>query len=940
MSGRFGGGETIRLSFGPSASAVASHLCNLEGLACTAPSSHPDDHDHHRHGDAAASSAPLCDPNVTHAVNSDGLHVPRVLFVDGMDAFAANPWNRPAPVHAHAHDAHAHAPAAAAAAAAAGTAHTSSAAVQSSSNYRATDTMSSHNTNGSTHQEDVLLSAAFDTLNISRAEDDPRMPSKSTAGARAGAAVPTWSGSVDVHHRSNIANVGADSQSQRMDPMAMFHQAAVNLSGSGKSRYRAKNNSAHSSRFVYPPSSSFLSGGAGGGGGRHMVWDSDEEEEEEDDDGYGYSNGMSEEQAEEMRRLQERREAQRWYGEERDGYDMLVGAWGEASSHFSHHRQSQSVEGGGEKRKGSQDASLDGDHISAANSTENEKQEGPTPSAPDLAWIDYFMPPHPSVSSYAAPLPFNTPLHALGQEDRQQSMQQQAYLSSYHAGYHPSSSSGATMPGSGASLSTSWREDVLSEKIRKLLEECDAVRGFNIVVEGGGGGLLHGGLATSVLEELGDECRSAGRFCLAVDPTGEQEESRRPKLKASQFGRGLAPGAADSIIGETKMIESFRSALNSGLALHGLSSNSDLFLPISLAKSADALFGRGARTSTFQSSAAAALAIEASTLPYRLLGLRSSSTGSMTPMRSKIGIQSGFFAGSGQSDNSSDPYATAERLSFHEFMSCVKPSNRHSILSLDALITTLTGNGMSLNSALMQGTSIERRRLEAEANLYRGRHRYGGPQREVESGLWLEDRHNYGGTLSSFSPVPSSGQASIRSNHSHFALSSTYRPAGNDPSSDPAAAYTTLLMEGMALRYRPEVSVGTVVRQSIRGLTGNAGYAAGAYWKSILGNKGTTIEGQRSDVDSYVSAPILSVLGNSTRIYPHLSNTSTNFAAALSRRYAGYMSRDSMAGLAPEGEDAEEAVEACREMSDAYEPPLGSGLFVDDEGDYFSENED
>ena len=669
-----------------------------------------------------------------------------------------------------------------------------------------------------------------------------------------------------------------------------------------------------------------------------MVWDSDEEEEE-DDDGYGYSNGMSEEQAEEMRRLQERREAQRWYGEERDGYDMLVGAWGEASSHHLQ-RYSQSMGEGGETPKCSHDTTMDGNHATATGSTESEKPEGQTqpPSAPDLAWIDYFMPPHPSVSSYAAPLPFNTSL--LAQEDRQRSMQQQAYLSSYHAGYNPSSSSGATMP-SGASLSTSWREDVLSEKIRKLLEECDAVRGFNVVVEGGGGGLLHGGLAASVLEELGDECRSAGRFCLAVDPTGEQEESRRPKLKASQFGRGVAPGAADSIIGETKMIESFRSALNSGLALHGLSSNSDLFLPISLAKSAAALFGSGANTTTFQSSAAAALAIEASSIPYRLLGLRTSSTESITPMRSKIGIQSGFFAGSGQSDNGSDPYATAERLSFHEFMSCVKPSNRHSILSLDALITTMKGNGMSLNSALMQGTSIERRRLEAEANLYRGRHRYGGPQREVEPGLWLEDHKNYGGILSSFSPVPSSGQASIRSNHSHFALSSTYRPAGNDPSSDPAAAYTTPLMEGMGLRYRPEVCVGTVVRQSIRGLTGNAGYAAGAYWKSILGSSGTTTEnGQSSDIDSYVSAPILSVLGNSTRIYPHLSSTSSNFAAALSRRYAGYMSRDSMAGLAPEGEDAEEAVEAIYEMRDAYEPPLGSGLLDDDEGDYFSENED
>jgi len=567
----------------------------------------------------------------------------------------------------------------------------------------------------------------------------------------------------------------------------------------------------------------------------------------------------------------------------------------------------------------------------------------PAAPPPELGWIDYFMPPHPSVASYAAPLPFHTGASLLGAGQQQQ----QAYLSSYYAGYHPTSSSGATMAGSGASLSTSWREDVLSDKIRRLLEECDAVRGFNVVVEGGGGRQLHGGLAASVLEELGDECRSAGRFCLAVDAdaaTGRQDGGeRRPKLRASQFGRGGAmttPGAGDAAMGEAKIVDSFRSALNGGLALHGLAANSDLYLPISLAESAEALFGSGANTNAFQSSAAAALAIEASTLPYRLLGLRSSGSGSIAPMRSKMGILSGYFSASGQSDTSSDPYATAERLSFHEFMSCLKPSNRHSILSLDAHIKTLNGNGMSLNSALMQGTSIERRRLEAEANLHRGRQRYGGPQREVEPGLWLEDRQNYGGMLSTFSPVPSSGQASVRSNHSHFALSSTYRPAGNDPSSDPATAYTTPLMEGMSIRYRPEVSVGTVVRQSIRGLTGNAGYAAGAYWKSILGSTGATTGGQPSDSDAYVSTPILSVLSNSTRIYPHLNNTSTNFAAALSRRYAGYMSRDAMAGLAPEGEDAAEAVETCHEMTDAYEPPLGSGLLDDDEGDYFSENED
>jgi hypothetical protein len=142
-------------------------------------------------------------------------------------------------------------------------------------------------------------------------------------------------------------------------------------------------------------------------------------------------------------------------------------------------------------------------------------------------------------------------------------------------------------------------------------------------------------------------------------------------------------------------------------------------------------------------------------------------------------------------------------------------------------------------------------------------------------------------------------------------------------------------MEGMGIKYRPQVSLGSVVRQSIRGLTGNAGYSAGAYWKSVLSDSDQT-----STDDSYLNTPVLSVLGNSTRIYPYLNSTSMNLSAALSRKYRGYMARDTMAGLAPEEEDCAEAIEACFETRDAYEPPLGSGLADDNEGGYFSENED
>jgi len=88
--------------------------------------------------------------------------------------------------------------------------------------------------------------------------------------------------------------------------------------------------------------------------------------------------------------------------------------------------------------------------------------------------------------------------------------------------------------------------------------------------------------------------------------------------------------------------------------------------------------------------------------------------------------------------------------------------------------------------------------------------------------------------------------------------------------------------------------------------------------------------------------PILSVLGNSTRSYPRLNTISSGFVDALhSRQNKGYLSRDVMAGVIPEKDDCEEALEYCRELMDVYEPPLGSGLVGEDENDsgdaYFDE---
>ena len=161
-----------------------------------------------------------------------------------------------------------------------------------------------------------------------------------------------------------------------------------------------------------------------------------------------------------------------------------------------------------------------------------------------------------------------------------------AWASSYASGYS-----------GGEKLSQSWRENVLSEALRKVLEGCDIVKGFNLMIDGGtysggrngldedtsspsfigankhakqlkqivAGGAFLGGLAKSFLEELQEECRSAGRLSILVDPIFiANNSSNMPSHN------------------EANRVDTFRRCVNAGLALHGLSSNSDAFSPVSI----------------------------------------------------------------------------------------------------------------------------------------------------------------------------------------------------------------------------------------------------------------------------------------------------------------------------------------------------------------------
>jgi len=657
----------------------------------------------------------------------------------------------------------------------------------------------------------------------------------------------------------------------------------------------------------------------------------------------------------------------------------------------------------------------------------------------EIHWNDYWLPPRPPPSKYQVTLPFDTLSSTSNPLD---SKNNSSWSSSFAMGYR-----GVAGGISGSNgINQNWRENTLSEALRKVLEGCDVVKGFNVCVDGGkyespgtvndddgalpyigggrnkhsknlskimAGGGFHAGLATSFMEELQEECRSAGRWAVLVDP--------------------LALNSKDSTWTGGNQIDQFRRSVNAGLALHGLSTNSDAFLPVSIDGAYRAFHGDSIgytvsqNRKLFEGSAAIAMALEASSLFYRLRRHPSSQSSYSSGARSRIGIQSGFYQGysghTGYEDDgsSNEPFATAPALTYHEFLACARPSSdtRRSILELDvllrplsfsstigqkysnlgdgvnALLTGQVGNASSqmmslalagiignsctgsngylgeLHQKMMAGTSVEKMKREQDQQYSRySRCRGSLPSRHQDLGEWLEDiSTNAGGTGGVLSSISGSIEPfGRRSSHHHFALSTSLRPAASDRTSSlgdnsssgicSTAAYLRPIMEGLGVKYRPEVSLGLVVRDTVVDLTN-----VGSYWRSVFssqsipsksastepGNSTTQqIQGNdqkmRSPLELASHTPILSVLGNSTRSYPRLSFISSNFFDALrSRNNTGYFSRDAMAGLLPEKDDCEEALEFCRDLVDVYEPPLGSGLVDgEDENDdvnaYFDED--
>ena len=964
--------ETVHISLGTTANHITSHLLNLQGLAATTKSSSSEDF-------------ALCDPSVTHDISpidsdhyssgSNGgggsryMYVPRTLIVDGRDSFGTS-WGGV------------------------------------SSNQQQT-------------------------------QQQPRYPQQTSTTTSTGS--DAWSGEISLFNASDHANIfGGNQQHQQQqsaqnddtripqqtrienndnDPLHTFQNAASIM---GLSPMHSRFNATLPSHSSYNINSS-------GDTSRHVQWDEEGEEEEDEEDDYYYRN--EEEKQEEKRRQLERLEYQQM--EERKNWNTrMEDSWEETFYGGCANNSNNNSNHNANAEEGVHDDAANSNDMRSA-STNGSASHSNSAAEREIQWYDYWMPPKPSPTKYQVSLPFDTALTS----DSTTNNKSSSWSTSFNMGYNPTSGGSGTMSSNASTgITHSWRENVLSESLRKVLEGCDIVKGFNIVVDGGdhkscgvadspsssamsngsnkhtkqlsnilAGGGFHAGLATSLFEELSEECRSAGRWAIMIDPLSS------PSNIDTTFGD--ENNNTNSSNTEGNQVHQFRQCVNAGLALHGLSTNSDAFLPVSINGAFTALRGRNDNNDTgsvisnnrmlFEGSAAIALSLEASTLFYRLNRRSSSShaSGRSGGYRSRIGIQSGFYQGSsgnaGYEDFDNEPYATAPSLTYHEFLACARPSSdrRRSILELDALLrpisypssaanatpldgginvasllssggvasvspsilASLTSSGLisgggtntlgELQKRMMRGTSVERMRMEQNRQQYRSsRNRAATSSSTSEPGDWMEDMTTNTGLLSSLSG--NSTPFGKRANHHHFALSTSLRPSASDSRSFTAtghdcatSAYLRSMMESMGVKYRPEVSLGAVVKDTVVDLTG-----VGSYWRSVFTDRGRLSSGEGggnlstqqakqhnnltpNDIASHT--PILSVLGNSTRSYPRLNSISTGFVSALhSRRNMGYISRDVMSCIMPEKDDCEEALEYCQELVDVYEPPMGSGLVL------------
>ncbi|EEH56656.1 uncharacterized protein MICPUCDRAFT_47542 [Micromonas pusilla CCMP1545] len=183
--------------------------------------------------------------------------------------------------------------------------------------------------------------------------------------------------------------------------------------------------------------------------------------------------------------------------------------------------------------------------------------------------------------------------------------------------------------GEGAAwIETEDRREEVRDRIRFFAEECDALRGFNVLLDDLGG---FGGFAAAALEELRDEYGSATPTCAH-------------SLRASREELTTSSASPDDARGD------FRAALlNEALASATLGAECELYAPLQLglrplsASRAKLLAGLDAR-SKYHGTALAAACVESSSTPWRTRARDGVGAGDMRATARRVNADGPFVA--------------------------------------------------------------------------------------------------------------------------------------------------------------------------------------------------------------------------------------------------------------------------------------------------------
>ena len=480
---------------------------------------------------------------------------------------------------------------------------------------------------------------------------------------------------------------------------------------------------------------------------------------------------------------------------------------------------------------------------------------------------------------------------------------------------------------------TNFVETILWEQhIRTLLEQCDSCQGIMLLQDNHtnvgshstsrSSNGIYTGWGTNLLQLWNDECPHTVQLSIPVSTTDQSNDH----LDVDDAVVHMRPSPRNTV----------RDHIQQSLLLSDQTLLSTVVLPIQLPSVGTVSFSQHAAT-----AAAVAMAMECATLPFRIVDGSSN-----TSSKAQLALQSYYSSSHGSTG--------IPNLSYREFVRTLqRQSTSRNVLELDTIlpwntnhVASSSSTNKSLLELLQQGTSIERDHRMKQSGYQSGIHR----PTDTPPGEWM-NTHVDGsadsstGMLSSLSPhvsATTTGRTNGSKNnmydrnlHYHYALSTSLRPPSNNNrrSNEPApkiSSYVTSIMESMGIRYRPEQTLCAVLDQSYEDLL----CTHGSYWKYIF--RGCALPG-KSSMQPFGN---LSVVGNTTRIYPYLVQTASNGQQIISPRNKKSINRsiynhDVTMGVAPEMDDFNEAVTTCLDIRDSYEPPHGSGLILDEEGEYF-----